>query len=89
LDRLFDRFTELDGEFSQQAVVPADINAALRFSAQCSVHSGLRDSVRGLLTDTSSALGGLRARLDALVTVLIGVAALVLSLIAIAVDVFG
>ena len=64
LDEHVSTFVMLDEEFIRHTSPPSDINTALRASAQFSLHSVRRDSVRGLLTDTSGALGSLRNQLD-------------------------
>jgi hypothetical protein len=64
LDDLFERFVTLDAEFVEHTTAPQDINSATLLAAHLSVYRALRDSVSGLLTDTSDALGALRSRLD-------------------------
>ena len=86
LDKLFERFVTLDAEFVEHTTLPQDINSATMQAAHLSVYRALRDSVSGLLTDTSEALGALRSRLDTKLSVILGVAAVVLAVIAIVLD---
>jgi hypothetical protein len=86
LDDLFERFVTLDTEFVEHTMPSEDINSATRLAAHLSVYRALRDSVSGLLTDTSDALGALRSRLDTKLSVILGVAAVVIALVAIVLD---
>jgi hypothetical protein len=86
LDELFERFVTLDAEFVEHTMPSEDITSAARLAAHLSVYRALRDSVSGLLTDTSDALGALRSRLDTKLSVILGVAAVVLAVIALVLD---
>lgn len=82
LDQHVSTFVMLDEEFVRHTSPPSDINTALRASAQFSLHAVRRDSVRGLLTDTSGALGSLRNQLDFRRSMFVAVLALVVAVIA-------
>jgi hypothetical protein len=64
LDELFQRFVSLDSELVQHTKPPSDFNSAVRSSAQFSMYSAVRESVRSLLSDTNAALGSLRNQID-------------------------
>ena len=85
LDDQLKRFASLDGEFISHASPPGNINAALRASAHFTLHSAVRDSVRGLLTATSDAIGALRNQLDFKASLLVSVLAFVVGIISLVV----
>lgn len=64
LDDYFQKSVALDADLIPHTNAPADINTALRNSAQFSFHAAVRDSVRGLLTDAAGAVAAVRTRLD-------------------------
>lgn len=82
LDGLLQKFVRLDAQLIQQANAPSDINTALRSSAQFSIYTAVRDSVRGLLTDTGAAAGSLRNQLDFLGSLWLSLVALIVAVIA-------
>lgn len=82
LDEYLKKFVALDAELIGHANAPGDINAALRNSAQFGFYTAVRDSVRGLLTDTSGSLASLRSRLDFLGSLLVSLVAVIVAVIA-------
>lgn len=82
LDEHLRRFVALDAELVRHANPPADINSALRASAQFGLHVAVRDSVRGLIADTYGALASLRNQLDFRGSLTISMLALLVALIA-------
>lgn len=82
LDSHLSTFVMLDEEFIRHTTPASDINTAIRASAQFTLHAALRDSVRGLLVDTSGALGSLRNQLDFRRSILISLLALVVAIAA-------
>lgn len=89
LDQYFQEFVALDADLIRHANAPSDINAALRNSAQFSLHTAVRDSVRGLLADAAGAVAGVRTRLDFIGSLALSLIALLVSVIAVLVDVAG
>lgn len=83
LDKHVSAFLLLDEEFIRHTTPPSDINSAMRSAAHFQLHSVRRDSVRGLLTDTSGALGSMRNQLDFRRSMLVAVFALVVSIVAV------
>ena len=82
LDEHLRRFVPLDAELIAHANAPADINTALRNSAQFSFYTAVRDSVRGLLTETSASLGSTRSRLDFIGSLALSATVLIVAVIA-------
>ena len=82
LDGHVSTFVMLDEEFIRHASPPSTINSAIFASAKFSLHSVRRDSVRGLLAETSGALGSLRNQLDFRRSMFVAVLALVASVVA-------
>jgi hypothetical protein len=80
LDALSNQFIELDGQFARGAPAPSDFNTALLASANYGSAARVRDSVRGLLTDTSSTLASLRNRLDFLGSLVLALASLAVAM---------
>jgi hypothetical protein len=81
LDTHFQHFLNLDADLSAHAQPPGDMNLAIRNGMQFQMHFGARDSVRGVLTDTSGILSGLRNQLDFRASLALSVLAILLSLI--------
>ena len=82
LDKHLRQFIELDAELIRHATPPTDFNTAVRFGAQFSVYASLRDSVRGLLSDTADALGSVRSQLNFLGSLGFSVVALLVAITA-------
>lgn len=82
LDAQLKEFVALDADLIQHTNPPVDYNTAVRGAAQFSFYVAVRDSVRGLLTDASGALGSLRSRLDILGSVVLSLLALLVAIIA-------
>ena len=87
LDERLQSFFALDEALLQYANPPVDTNFAMRHAAIFSSHVAVRDSVSGLLADTSAALSALRGRLDVSGSLVISVMALVVAAIALVLDV--
>ena len=79
LDSYLGRFVTLDEEFIRHTTPPQNATTAMRSAAQFTLHGSLRDSVRGLLTDTSAALGSLRSQLDFRRSLLISTLAVIIA----------
>lgn len=80
LETQFTTFMNLDADLLAHANWPSDINTAMRSAAHFQVDCGVRDSVRGLLTDTAAAVGSLRSQADFRSSLALSVAAIVLAL---------
>lgn len=82
LDPLFRRFAELDAQLTLHTKPPADLNTALRASAHFALYSAVRESARGLLSDTNTALGSLRNQVDFHRSLALSLVSLVVAIIA-------
>ena len=89
LDKHFQDFMNLDADLSAHAQPPGDMNAAIRSGMQFQLHFGARDSVRGVLMDTSAILNGLRNQLDFRASLALSILAIAVSLIGLVAGVGG
>jgi hypothetical protein len=87
-EEMMKRFVTLDGDLTTVARAWLDPNTPVLRSINMQLHFGIRDSVRELLTDTSSMLGGIRNQLDFRGSLLVALVALVISLISAGVDLY-
>jgi hypothetical protein len=89
LDHHFTVFMNLDADLSALAQPPSDVNTAIRNGMQFQMHFGARDSVRGVLTDTSQILNGVRNQLDFRSSLALSLLAIAISLIGMVIGVGG
>ena len=81
LGALYTEFLNLEADLVAHAgQVPADLNSKMAHNAWFGSLFGVRDSVRGVLGDTSATLNGTAARLESLKALWFSVASIVLAL---------
>ena len=85
LNQLFVTFMNVDADLTAHASMPNDLNSAMRVGIEFQLHCGVRDSVRGVLTDTSAILNGFRNQLDFRSSLTISLLAVGLSVVGLAV----
>jgi hypothetical protein len=81
LDKHFTTFMSLDADLTAHARPPNDVNSAMFYLVHFQLHFGVRDAVRGVLTDTGSVLTGLRNQLDFRSSLALSVLAILISVI--------
>jgi hypothetical protein len=89
LDTYFTKFMELDADLIAHSEPPSTYTpAGVAFTAvKFQMYFGVRDSVRGLLSDTSGAIGSLRNQADFRLALTFSVVAILVALVSALVDV--
>jgi hypothetical protein len=87
LDQHFATFIDLDADLIAHAKPPRSVSMAQLDSPQFQMHFGVRDSVRGLLSDTSGAIGSLRNQADFRLALTISVIAIIVALVSALADI--
>ena len=88
LDSLFTTFMNLDADLIAHAKPPETyITGVVYTPITFQMHFGVRDSVRGLLSDTNTAIGSLRNQADFRGSLMVSVVAIVIASVSALVDV--
>jgi hypothetical protein len=72
----------LDADLAAHVHPPSDGTTAMITAAKFQMYFGLRDSVRGLLSDTNGVLSSIRNQIDFRASLLLSLGAIVVALVA-------